>query len=394
MRNKISLFFSVLIMTMVILSSLNPLIVSAEGEKIKKQSTNSIKPHNTESDALSADGYNVKDLIAFNIGTRQIDVTLSNGTNFGGGLGGFQLWNSNSGYNPSVWKLLKPSDVDGDGDVDIIAFNTVNGQINVTLSNGVNFGGGIGGFQVWNSKSGYSNAWTLLDPADVNGDLMADIIAYNPTTRQIDVTLSNGVNFGGGRGGFQVWNLNSGYNAPNWQLLSPADVNGDYLADIIAFNKVTRQIDVTPSTGINFGGGIGGYEVWNTNTGYNPSLWILLAPADVDGDEIADLFAWNKTNGQINVTLSYGYNFGGGRAGSIPVIVNSGYLCTPGYACNWKFLDPADVNGDSFADIIVSNGTRVYVTGTDSSDTEIWFTATELWNLNTGYTPTKWILLD
>ena len=337
MRNKISLFFSVLIMTMVILSSLNPLIVSAEGEKIKKQSTNSIKPHNTESDALSADGYNVKDLIAFNIGTRQIDVTLSNGTNFGGGLGGFQLWNSNSGYNPSVWKLLKPSDVDGDGDVDIIAFNTVNGQINVTLSNGVNFGGGIGGFQVWNSKSGYSNAWTLL---------------------------------------------------------SPADVNGDYLADIIAFNKVTRQIDVTPSTGINFGGGIGGYEVWNTNTGYNPSLWILLAPADVDGDEIADLFAWNKTNGQINVTLSYGYNFGGGRAGSIPVIVNSGYLCTPGYACNWKFLDPADVNGDSFADIIVSNGTRVYVTGTDSSDTEIWFTATELWNLNTGYTPTKWILLD
>jgi hypothetical protein len=395
MRAKISLPSSAFAAVLTLILVTSSAVSYAQAADMSLVKPKSIETKETEEYPYnpSANGDNLTDIIAFNTTNFQIDVTPSTGVDFGGGINGFQVWNTNSGYNPRDWKLLKPADVDGDGDADIIAFNKNTTQIDVTLSNTADYGGGWRGYQVWNRNSGYSaNSWILLDPSDVNGDARADVIAFNPRTRQIDVTLSFGTNFGGGYKGYQVWNTNSGYSTADWQLLSPADANGDLMADIIALNPKTQQVDVTLSTGLNYGGGWKGYQVWNSNSGYSAS-WTLLPPADVNGDWMADLVAWNRNLGQINITESNGNSFGGGAGGSIPVIVDSGYLCTPGYPCYWKFLDPSDVNGDGFDDIIAYNGTRVYVNQTESSETEVWYSNTEAWNSSTGYN-SKWILLN
>ena len=144
----------------------------------------------------STNGDNLSDITAFNNTSLAADVTPSTGSNFGGGYGGYQLWNSYTYYNPANWTMLKPADVDGDGTLDLIAFNKNNLKIAVTLSYGNSFGKGAGNFQIWNSYSFYNpSIWQLLNPADVNGDGKADIIAFNKNTTAVYVTLSNGLSF-------------------------------------------------------------------------------------------------------------------------------------------------------------------------------------------------------
>ena len=62
----------------------------------------------------------------------------------------------------------------------------------------------------------------------------------------------------------------------NMQAVNRWDVNNDGNADIIAFHRSITQVDVTTSNGSNFGGGYEGYAVWNSKTFYSVSNWTLL----------------------------------------------------------------------------------------------------------------------
>jgi len=264
----------------------------------------------------SANGDNNTDIIAMHRSNTKVDVTPSTGTNFGGGSSGYQVWNTNTGYDSSNWIVLEPADVDGDGTKDLIAFKKSSTRVNVTLSYSDSFGRGYKNSKIWNRNTGYDlQNWQLLNPADVNGDGKADLIAYNRYTTKIDVTLSDGLSFGGGNLGYQVWNSYTGYDTPYWQLLDPADVNGDGNADLIAYHRYTTKVNVTLSNGSNFGGGNLGYQVWNSQTGYDTPYWQLLDPADVNGDGNVDLIAYHRYTTKVNVTLSNGSNFGGGSLG-------------------------------------------------------------------------------
>jgi hypothetical protein len=324
------------------------------------------------------------DLIAYHKKTTKVNVTLSTGTNFGGGNLGSKTWNTNSGYDEANWIILPPADVNGDKKADLIAYHKTSTKVDVTLSTGTNFGGGNLGYQVWNANSGYDMAnWNLLAPADVNGDGKSDLIAYHKTSTKIDATLSTGTNFGGGNLGFQVWNNNSGYDLTNWMLLDPADVNGDKKADLIAYHKTSTKVDVTLSTGTNFGGGNLGFQVWNANTGYDLTNWNLLAPADVNKDGRADLIAYHKKTSKVDVTLStVNNNFGGGNLGYKVWNTNTGYD-----EANWILMPPADVNRDGRVDLIAyhKNSTKVDVTlstGTNFGGGSLGY---QVWNSNTGY---------
>jgi hypothetical protein len=301
------------------------------------------------------------DFIVFEKATNAVGVVLSTGTTFGGGIGGYQVWNSNTKYG-SDWTLLHPADVNGDKRADLIAFNPTTMAVDVTLSTGTNFGGGYAGYQVWNTNTKYGSDWVLLDPADVNGDGLADLIAFQPSTNKVNVTLSTGTNFGGGYAGSQVWNSNTKYG-PDWTLLDPADVNRDDKADLIAFQPSTNKVNVTLSTGTNFGGGVGGFQVWNTNTKYGAD-WNLLPLADANGDRRADLIAFQPSTTKINVTLSKGTNFGGGLAGFQVWNLRSKYTIN-----QWKLLPPTDVTGDRKADIIAYNATTYQIDVTPSTGT-------------------------
>jgi len=338
----------------------------------------------------SPNGDNMTDIIAFNPSTKTVDVTPSTGTNFGGGYKGYQVWNSNTGYSASSWKLLKPSDVDADGDLDLIAFNTQTTQIDVTLSNGSNFGGGYKGYQVWNYNTGFpTNTWTLLDPADVNGDERADIIAFNRTTTQVNVALSDGVSFGGY--GSQVWNSRTSYSTRDWTLLNPSDVDGNGMADLVAFNRSSTGIDVTLSNGSNFGGGYKGYQVWNSRSSYSSSSWRLLDLADANGDGMADIIAFNPSTSGVDVTPSTGANFGGGYKGYQVWNSRTAYSTR-----DWKVLDPSDVNGDGKADIIAFNinNTRIDVTPSSGSNFGGGYKGYQVWNSRSSYSASSWRLLN
>jgi murein DD-endopeptidase MepM/ murein hydrolase activator NlpD len=326
------------------------------------------------------DGDGDEDLVAYNKITTAVNVTRSTGTNFGGGYQGSEIWNSYTAYG-SNWTLLNPADVNGDGKADLIAYEQSTSQVDVTLSTGSNFGGGYMNFQVWNYYTAYGSTWILFDPVDVNGDGKADLVAYEPSTSKVDVTLSTGSNFGGGNGGFQVWNDYTAYGS-TWDLLQPADVNGDGKADLIAYERSTSQVDVTLSTGTHFGSGHMDFQVWNYYTAYG-STWKLLDPADVNGDGKADLIAYEPSTSQVDVTLSTGSNFGGGNGG---FQVWNDYTA---YGTTWDVLPPSNVDGDlsGKADLVAfEKGTsKVDVTPSTGSNFGGGHWGFEVWNADTTY---------
>ncbi len=395
-------------------------------------------------DPADVNGDEAADLIAFNTETTAVAVTLSTGVNFGGGYDGVKVWNTNTKYNTTDWIMLPPKNVDNDKAADLIAFNPTSRAVNVTPSTRSNFGGGNEGYRIWNRDTKYSTTdWILLDSADVNNDNRTDLIAFNPSTTAVDVTLSNGTNFGGGDGGYQVWNRKTYYSTPAWTLLPPRDVTGDNRADLIAVDKSSNTVDITPATtNNNFGNGDGGAQIWNTSaimtngwnilpcsfmsndrsadfitfdtnssevkvfnsnslnfqegtiwneyTTYINSNWINLRPADVDGDGDSDLIKFDKVTTKVEVIPSTGYNFGGGSEGFVP------WNRKTWYGGDWVMLDPSDADGDGDADLIAFNTstTAIYVTPSTRTNFGGGEGGSEKWNEMSYYGTSVWKLLS
>lgn len=145
--------------------------------------------------------------------------------------------------------------------------------------------------------------------ADVNGDGMADIVGFNEN--DVIVSLSKGNAFSGAT----TWSANMGYidgynefyeggvNNPltNDPDLYPsitsrmlADVNGDGMADLLAFDK--NRVHVELSTGKSFSNS---NNTWHTGYCYN-ATWdhIVKYPrmtGDFNGDGRADIIGFGET---------------------------------------------------------------------------------------------------
>ena len=131
-------------------------------------------------------------------------------------------------YNYEAHKL---ADVNGDGLADLIAFVRTNhlsndSDVYVALSQGTHFSPA----QKWHDY--FCTLEEICAVGDVNGDGLADLITfvrtnYGPNDSDVYVALSDGTRFGPG----QKWQE---YFCTLDELCMVGDVNGDGLADVMA----------------------------------------------------------------------------------------------------------------------------------------------------------------
>ncbi len=280
------------------------------------------------------------------------------------GDGGFQLMNS-LGVNFASEEIAT-SDLNGDGNIDIISVGVLAGsEAQVFLGRGDGTFTDGGTFDLGNSES-------VVELGDLNGDGILDAVGIGVT--QLQGTIA----FGNGDGTFRDGGkLDSGFDSHDINI---ADLDGDGDADIFtgsageavsiflndgsgkfelsqsgvggSQNIISGDVDsdgdldiltsAGGSTTVLLNDGAGVFSSFNTfTTGGFFSGEIALA--DVTGDSTLDLVALDPFNSEIEI-------FRGEGDGTF----SSGGTYSSGG--NSNALTVSDVNGDGLEDILISNG--------------------------------------
>ena len=185
--------------------------------------------------------------------------------------------------------------------------------------------------------------------ADVNGDGMADIVAFGPGEVAVSLATGGG-HFGSPVSGIASYTVNSGgWNSQDRYPRQLADVNGDGMADIVGFGATGVAVSLATGGG-HFAapvGGIDNFAYLDSAGGWASQDRYPRALADVNGDHMADIIGFASE--LVAVSLATG----GGHFGS-PVAGIQGFTPNAG---GWisQNLHPrqlGDVNGDGAADII------------------------------------------
>jgi len=234
---------------------------------------------NTVDVALSdLDGDGDLDLLAASPATSAVSVRLNNGA---GIFSGTQEVAVNGGpYG------LATADVDGDGDLDLLTANPNNNTVNVRLNNGLGIFSGtyyvtVGGGAI------------SIAAADVDGDGDLDFVTANGNgtltssgfIRQVSVQLNNGSGTFAPAPDLTVSNYASS--------IVTADIEGDGDLDLLITSGNNVALRLNNGTGT-FSG------TQNVSTSAGPSEVIA---ADVDGDGDLDLLTLNSSN-DVSVRLN------------------------------------------------------------------------------------------
>lgn len=332
----------------------------------------------------------------------------------------------NSGFDVSG-----AGDINGDGWDDLIVSTYVKntstgedvGRVNIVfgkpdgspveLSAVVN---GVGGFLI--GSGGTENIGSSVSMAgDVNGDGLADMIIgamlADPSagtdagqsyvvfgkTSPTQVVLSSIVN---GVGGFVINGASAGDTSGN-VVSSAGDVNGDGLADLIigavrASSRAGRAFVVfgkTDGNSVNLAtvsSGTGGFAINGEGTGDNAGIYVSGA-GDVDGDGMSDLIVGANSSSAAGANAGRSYVVFGKTSTSTISLANIANG-TGGFVLNGQGLsdfngisvsDAGDVNGDGFADVIVSSPFSDPSAGSDAGRSYIVFgkTTGDAFNLST-----------
>jgi len=275
------------------------------------------------------------DIVGF--GDAGVGVSLSTGSGFTSP----QLWVASYGYNQGYRVGRNPrilADVNGDGRSDVVGFGDAGVAVSLSTGNGFTTP------QIWVNSYGFNQGFQDDNyprfVVDVNGDALADVVAFGQSS--VAVSLSTGTSFAAPQTWVSEYGVNSGWRAyRNPRLL--ADVNGDGLADVVGFGDY--GVSISLSTGSSFAEP----RLWIDNFGYVAGGWRYTNHprmlADVNDDGMADVIGFGDAG--VYVSLSTGLNFS-----SPDLRINEFGRVAGGWSRSANPRMLADVDGDDRADVV------------------------------------------
>lgn len=185
-------------------------------------------------------------------------------------------------------RFIKAADVDGDGNLDLIAGSSSNGTLRVLRGNGAGgFGTGVD-----YPAPGISGALTSqsFDAVDITGDSLPDIMVINAAAGLMQVLYNDGT------GGFHLKGSYSTGHVPSG--VASGDLNGDGHQDVV-------EVDSADGTlGVRLGAGDGTLGPLTTYTvGSHPQRVLL---TDLDGDGKLDAVTANNGDATVSVLMGNG----------------------------------------------------------------------------------------
>jgi Ca2+-binding RTX toxin-like protein len=247
-------------------------------------------------------------------------------------------WTSDNAFHREL------ADVNGDHMADIVGFG--NGGVYVALATG---GGNFAAAEIKLAAFNPGNGWTSQDQfprelADLNGDGMADIVAFGNGGVYVALATGGG-NFAAPEIKLGALNPGNGWTSQDQFPRELADVNGDHMADIGGFGNGGVYVALATGGG-NFATPVIGVAALNPGNGWTTQHQFPRELGDVNHDGMADIVGFG--NGGVYVALATG----GGHFAA-PAVDIAAFNPANGWTGNDQFhREVADVNGDGFADIV------------------------------------------
>ena len=164
--------------------------------------------------AADMNGDGVPDLIWQNDTTKQITVDYYGGT--GGAV--YQGWNYLNAAGAPGWSVVGVADMNGDGVPDLIWQNLSTQQVTVNYYNAAQTPQIIG----WNYLNGGEPGWTVVGASDLDGNGEPDLIWQNSATGQVTVNYYNLVGGVAGTAAYSgTWAWIDSNGSPGWSLVVP-----------------------------------------------------------------------------------------------------------------------------------------------------------------------------
>ena len=180
------------------------------------------------------------------------------------------------------WKLAGVTDMDGDGDPDLVWRDRAKGLNTILLMDGAEKQG-------WVGLPTVAANWDLGGVADLNGDGDADLLFRNPSTGENTIMVMDGTARKGWAALPKV--------ATNWAIGGVSDMNGDGSVDVVWRDRAKGLNTIMLMDGLVRTG----WTALPTVTG----VWSLGGVGDFDGNGSPDLMFRNSATG-VNTIMRMG----------------------------------------------------------------------------------------
>ncbi len=201
------------------------------------------------------------------------------------------------------WTSVVPMNLDSDDLTDLLSYNATTGlAIYSTAGHGAEPGVQTI-VSIWNQadcRDLCAQGWTSIVPMNINGDTLTDLLFYNAATGL--AIYSVGDSSGGGAAVQRP--VAAVAAAPGWTALVPMRMNADTLTDLLSYNAATGLAIYSMASGgtgdVNCGRPGHSecplqrivYPIVNAAPG-----WTSVTPLNLNGDNLTDLLSYNAATG-------------------------------------------------------------------------------------------------